>query len=298
MPSSKKTTIIPIVFPKVETGQEEGTYEEVIVRQKTTVQLPLIDVTAPLQVLPQRSYRARNILFGCFFLLLLISGGVIAKNAIMFGEKTTTSAIIYASDKQMVTYLPYIVSVDGAQPTVTFQASPVPTPVVTGKPKGWSILGSPTISVNQMNQILSYYGSPAAGHGQDFYDVGKAYGIDPVYALAFFHHESDFGETGVARYTLSIGNSRCVNGNCYYTNDGGYQKYATWRQGIEEWYWQMQQYTNGNLYQYLHGYKVDLITVDQIIPVYAPPSDYNDDSAYIAAIKSAVNIWRAGKIAV
>jgi hypothetical protein len=37
-------------------------------------------------------------------------------------------------------------------------------------------------------------------------------------------------------------------------------------------------------------------TVDQIIPVYAPNSDRNDVAGYSAAIKSAVDTWRAGHL--
>ena len=38
------------------------------------------------------------------------------------------------------------------------------------------------------------------------YDLGVKYGIDPVFALAFFMHESLFGTTGEAgrRYRLAI----------------------------------------------------------------------------------------------
>ncbi len=42
------------------------------------------------------------------------------------------------------------------------------------------------------------------------YDLGVKYGIDPIYALAFFQHESDFGTTDEARKTLSLGNERCI----------------------------------------------------------------------------------------
>ena len=73
-----------------------------------------------------------------------------------------------------------------------------------------SVLGPPTISAAFINQVLSVYHSPAEGLGQALYDDGIQYGIDPVYALAFFRHESSFGTTGEARKTLSLGNERCL----------------------------------------------------------------------------------------
>ena len=51
--------------------------------------------------------------------------------------------------------------------------------------------------------MLETYHSPAVGKGQALYDLGVKYGIDPVYALAFFWHESRFGTTGEARVTYS-----------------------------------------------------------------------------------------------
>jgi hypothetical protein len=67
----------------------------------------------------------------------------------------------------------------------------------------YAVQGSPTVSAAFIDQVLHSYGSPAAGQGQNFYNLGQQYGIDPVFALAWFNHESSFGEAGMARYTLS-----------------------------------------------------------------------------------------------
>ena len=56
-----------------------------------------------------------------------------------------------------------------------------------------------------------------------------------------------------------------------------------------DWYKLMSQ-------QYIGAW--NLRTVDQIIPVYAPSSDANDEGLYIHAIKYAVDQWRSGKLAV
>ena len=73
----------------------------------------------------------------------------------------------------------------------------------------YSVLGPPTVSAAFMNQVLAAAHSPAAGKGQALYSDGVRYGIDPVFALAFFLHESSFGTTGVARFSLSLGNFKC-----------------------------------------------------------------------------------------
>jgi hypothetical protein len=150
----------------------------------------------------------------------------------------------------------------------------------------YNVVGAPTISAAFINRVLDDYRSPAAGKGQALYDDGVKYGIDPVYALAFFMHESSFGTTGVARVTHSLGNIRVTEG---YQNYEGYRMYKTWEEGFKDWYILISD-------QYVR--KWNLTTVDQIVPVYAPSSDNNDVAAYIAAIKTAVDTWRSGNVGV
>jgi hypothetical protein len=146
--------------------------------------------------------------------------------------------------------------------------------------------GAPTISANFINTVLDYYHSPAAGTGQALYDDGVKYDIDPAYALAFFMQESTLGTRGVATVTHSLGNIRATQG---YPQYDGYRKYATWEDGFEGWYELISQ-------QYINAW--GLTTVDQIIPVYAPNSDNNNEQQYIAAINSMVQTWRSGEVSV
>ncbi|HEX7734499.1 MAG TPA: glucosaminidase domain-containing protein [Ktedonobacteraceae bacterium] len=148
----------------------------------------------------------------------------------------------------------------------------------------YEVTGSPTISADFINQVLDYYGSPASGKGQALYDLGAKYQIDPVYALAFFMHESSFGTTGVARVTLSLGNIRATAG---YESYDGYRKYKTWEEGFEDWYRLIQK-------QYVQKWK--LSTIDRIVPVYAPSDDNNDVDAYIQSVENAVDSWRLGEV--
>jgi len=97
----------------------------------------------------------------------------------------------------------------------------------------YTVLGKPSISADFINQVLAHYQSSAAGKGQALYNDGLKYGIDPVYALAFFMHESRFGTTGVATVTHSLGNIRATAG---YQSYKGYRMYHTWEEGFEDWY--------------------------------------------------------------
>src|SRR2546430_2552033 len=72
------------------------------------------------------------------------------------------------------------------------QATPAPLPNALA----YSVVASPSIQAGFINQVLSTYKSPAGGRGQTLHDLGVQYGIDPIYALAFFMHESSFGTKG------------------------------------------------------------------------------------------------------
>ncbi len=150
----------------------------------------------------------------------------------------------------------------------------------------YTVVGKPSISAEFINRVLAWYDSPAAGKGQVLYDDGVKYGIDPVYALAFFMHESRFGTTGVATVTHSLGNIRATTGHAQYQ---GYRMYRTWEEGFGDWY---------RLIAKLYVAQWGLSTLDQIVPVYAPGSDNNDVAAYIAAVKQAVDTWRSGLVEV
>lgn len=177
--------------------------------------------------------------------------------------------------------------------TLTISQSPA---VPSSESGSYVVIGKPTISASFINRVLATYGSPASGKGQALYTLGVKYGIDPVFALAFFLHESRFGTRGEATVTLSLGNERCIPDRpCIDQDRGGYALMESWEDGFEHWYMLiLSGYVQGKVTLPLVGHVCT--TIDQIIPVYAPRSDHNDVAAYIAAIKSAVNAWRAGRI--
>jgi hypothetical protein len=157
-------------------------------------------------------------------------------------------------------------------------AAPVPQLAKSDVP--YDVVGEPSLSVAQIERVLGDYGSPAKGKGQAMYDLGVRYGIDPAYALAFFVHESGCGTKGVARFTNSLGNIRWTEG---FANYNGYRKYASWEEGMEDWY---------KLITKLYIGAWSLRTVDKIIPVYAPWGDNNNPPAYIRSVKNMVDSWR------
>jgi hypothetical protein len=156
----------------------------------------------------------------------------------------------------------------------------------------YTMTGPPSVSADFIDRVLAAYGSPATGTGQSLYDLGVEYGIDPVYALAFFLHEDSFGETGIGAANHSLGNIRCSAGySCQY----GFRSYATWQDGYQDWYSLiLNGYVKGEITDTIVGHPC--VTVEEIVPVYAPSSDHNNVAAYIAAIERAVLRWRSGQV--
>lgn len=148
------------------------------------------------------------------------------------------------------------------------------------------IRGRSSLSASFINRVLSFYHSPAAGLGQAMYTDSLRFHIDDAFALAFFLHESRFGTTGVARVTHSVGNIICTPG--WLVCVGRFRWYPTWAAGCLDWFRLLAT-------EYVPR---GLTNLAAIVPVYAPASDHNDVSGYIAAVLHAVRTWRAGQVEV
>jgi len=160
------------------------------------------------------------------------------------------------------------------------KAGPVQTTNVdTSNPDDMALRRSPSITAQQIDNILQKYNSPATGSGKDFVELGQQYGIDPAYALAFFIHESSAGTTGVAVQTKNIGNIVCAG---YATCIGRFRSYSTWREALEDWYKLLNT-------EYIPK---GLDTVDKVVPVYAPAVE-NDVDAYVTSVETSVHEWRS-----
>ena len=59
----------------------------------------------------------------------------------------------------------------------------------------------------------------------------------------------------------------------------------SWEDGFEQWY---------KLIRNLYVAQWGRVTVDQIIPKYAPNSDGNNEAEYIATLKREVDVWHVG----
>lgn len=152
-----------------------------------------------------------------------------------------------------------------------------------------SVLGPPSISAQQIDRILAEWQSPAAGTGAAWVELGVRYGIDPAYALAFFIHESGAGTApGWAGRkpdggtTHNVGNIICAG---YRTCYGRFRDYASWEEGIEDWYRLI-------AVEYVQWRGVH--TVEEIVPIYAPSFE-NNVPAYIGTVNRLVAEWRASR---
>ncbi len=151
----------------------------------------------------------------------------------------------------------------------------------------YNLQGPPSLTPDQIERILKAYGSPAVGTGHDWYNLGLKYGIDPAFAVAFFIHESGAGTNpnwaGLkpgGQTTHNVGNIICAGyPSCY----GRFRDYATWAEGIEDWYRLID-------VEYIQGRGTK--TVAEIIPIYAPSFE-NDVGGYVDVVQRLVDEWRA-----
>jgi hypothetical protein len=158
---------------------------------------------------------------------------------------------------------------------------------ITGNRNGLLVVGKPTITPEQIEAVLEKYNSPARGHGKEIYDLGIKYNINPAICLAFFIYESSAGTNPAwagrksdGTYTHNIGNIICTEGwRCH----GRFRDYNTWSEGIEDWY---------KLISNLYIGQWNRVTVEEIIPKYAPAADNNDEGAYIQGVKNLVQSWQ------
>jgi hypothetical protein len=153
-----------------------------------------------------------------------------------------------------------------------------------------AVIGQPTITAQFVDSVLAHYSSPAQGTGKIWVEMGQQYGIDPAYALAFFIHESSAGTNpgwaGIkpgGGSTHNIGNIICAG---YATCFGRFRDYDSWQSGIEDWYKLIAT-------EYVDDRRA--VTVEQIIPIYAPAFE-NDVNNYIQTVIGLTDSWRQGVV--
>lgn len=142
--------------------------------------------------------------------------------------------------------------------------------------------GEPTAAA--IDRWLANYHSPhlaeaPAGEtiGQIYLRLGRKYGINPAYAVAFFTKESSCGTQGANLSAHNFGNLRWREG--FPSLDNVWRAYPDWTSGMEGWFYLIKEYYINDL-----GKR----TVDEILPIYAPDSE-NDTQLYITQVKQWVN---------
>jgi hypothetical protein len=174
--------------------------------------------------------------------------------------------------------------IEGAQANLTRLRIP---------PGHHTMRGTMSTTAEQIDAVLAAAHSPAAGSGKAFVQWGQYYNLDPVYALAFFKHESWFGthprwvgQMGDGKTTKNIGNIRYYAApdperEPQFSGFNGFRAYKTWEDGIQDWF---------KLLAFDSHY-AGLHTVEAVLPIYAP-SHENDTGLYIRDVNQFVEAWR------
>ncbi len=157
---------------------------------------------------------------------------------------------------------------------------PTATPVPT-RPPDDLIARSPSISIVEIGRVLERVNSPILPYAGDVYAYGKQYGIDPVFALAFWMKESREASDGSVAATYH--NPGYTQGLGTDPHCGRWACWPTWPEGIAGWF------------HYMRIFFVDrgIDTVEAILPIYAPSSDGNNTSGYITFVLHWAAVWRA-----
>ena len=148
-----------------------------------------------------------------------------------------------------------------------------------------NIKGPPSCNVDQIQTFLEKMGSPAAqekGFSQALFDSCTQRGIDPAVAVGFFLQESTCGRYGRGHENHSIGN---IKGTAPESggSDGSFRHYNTWAEGARDW---------ARLIDDGYVQKRGLETLSQVISVYAPGSDGNNEHGYVSTVKGVVENFK------
>jgi murein DD-endopeptidase MepM/ murein hydrolase activator NlpD len=162
--------------------------------------------------------------------------------------------------------------------------APLPPSGLPPHTPDYAVVAPPSITVEGIEIILARYHSPAQGLGPVFYQLGVQYGIDPVYALAFFAHESHAGTRGLAPTLHSIGMLRAAPGA---PQPQGYRAYETWEAGIQDWYQTMRTEYVGDQ---------GLTQAAAIASRYGGPDDPQDLASFAGNIQRLVDSWNGTAI--
>jgi murein DD-endopeptidase MepM/ murein hydrolase activator NlpD len=150
---------------------------------------------------------------------------------------------------------------------------------------------APRIGSDGFARILRAAESPAAAEAAEGWDVVTSYGIDPLFALAIFHKESQFGRDGVCfnYQTRSPGNTRTSRtgvGTPVETEFRQFIRYPTWTEGWRDLAFRLVDP------DFVYAQQV-LQTIRPVIFTWAPPSDFGQDTErYVADVVRNMTAWQ------
>lgn len=150
------------------------------------------------------------------------------------------------------------------------------------------------ISRDHFTTLLSPWPAAKERLPSAYWDLIRAWGIDPLFALAMFNVESRFGTLGHARETHSWGNTRPPSFGVAHAGvveqDGGgkLSRYANWYDGCAS--------TAARLASPERPYRDK--GIGEIIDIWAPEEDRNDPESYVRSVLAFMNRYRDQEVTV
>jgi hypothetical protein len=155
---------------------------------------------------------------------------------------------------------------------------------------------SPRISQAQFAAVLRNHPSPAANEAEAGWEVVRATGVDPLFALAVFHQESQFGTDGVcfefnSRSPGNTRSSRTGIGDAFEAPPNGrFIRYPSWTEGWRDMAFRIVD----PAYDYALQRRR---TIRPILELWAPeddandPNDFNNTDRYVANVVRNMTAW-------
>jgi hypothetical protein len=154
----------------------------------------------------------------------------------------------------------------------------------------------PRITSERFEAILCEARSPAAHEARACWQAVASEGVDPLFALAIFRHESRFGTAGIvpehdlknpgATRTSRTGVGEAVS----VPGRGQFWRYPSWADGFRDLARRL--VDPGFTYRQRKAW-----SIAEIVPIWAPASDGNNPSTYIDAVVQFMNQYAEPEIA-
>lgn len=152
---------------------------------------------------------------------------------------------------------------------------------------------APRISRSGFRDMLFLYAAPGVVAERDpgaYFDAISAYGVDPLFLLAMFNHESSLGHAGVATTTHSWGNTRLPNFGPDFISmvtgrSGEFPVFRDWLDGCKSTAARLVEPT----WVYAGRTAIREIFDHPSGDVWAPAGDMNDPAGYLRAVLDFMN---------